>query len=116
MVRKDCTHLIKRLKNIPGIETVTLTTNGVLLFEYIEELKKAGVDGINISLDSVRPEIYQEITGRDELSKVLDGISESPALWNPHKSEWGFPGRQIQRGNGEGLWSWPGNGRWMCVS
>lgn len=85
LVRKDCTHLIKRLKNIPGIETVTLTTNGVLLFEYIEELKKAGVDGINISLDSVRPEVYQEITGRDELSKVLDGISESLRYGIPTK-------------------------------
>lgn len=77
LVRKGCTGLIRRLKEIPGIEQVTLTTNGVLLKEYAEELAQAGLDGINISLDSLDRERYRWITGRDELHKVLHGLEAS---------------------------------------
>ena len=52
LVRKGCAGLIRRLKEVPGIETVTLTTNGILLAEHLEALKEAGVDGINISMDA----------------------------------------------------------------
>ncbi len=74
LVRKGCVDLVKRLKAIPGIEQVTLTTNGVLLGEYADELAEAGLDGINISLDSMDAARYQWITGRDELSRVLQGV------------------------------------------
>lgn len=52
-------------KNISGITQVTMTTNGVLLQDNLEALKKAGLDGINISLDTLDREKYQEITGTD---------------------------------------------------
>ncbi|MBR1989065.1 MAG: radical SAM protein, partial [Firmicutes bacterium] len=52
LVRKNVTALIKDLKKIPGIETVTMTTNGLLLEENLPALADAGVDGINISLDT----------------------------------------------------------------
>ena len=74
LVRKDCDQLIRRLKKVSGIEKVTLTTNGQLLTEQIERLKAAGVDGINISLDTMNPAAYKELTGYDGLSKVLEGI------------------------------------------
>lgn len=74
LVRLGCCDLIGMIKNIPGIEQVTITTNGILLKDYISALMEAGIDGINISLDSLNPAVYQSITGFNELNRVLDGI------------------------------------------
>lgn len=76
LVRLGCAELIGKLKRIAGIEQVTLTTNGVLLGTYLEELLENGLDAVNISLDSLDRERYQQITGRDELSKVLESIEK----------------------------------------
>ena len=73
-VRKGCTGLIRSIKTIGGIEEVTATTNGQTLESYIDELKDIGIDGINISLDTLDPEKYRSITGRGELSKTLASI------------------------------------------
>ena len=59
LVRKDCTQLIRRLKRVPGIEKVTLTTNGVLLETYMDELLDAGLDAVNISLDTLDRALYK---------------------------------------------------------
>ncbi|MCR5147678.1 MAG: GTP 3',8-cyclase MoaA [Eubacterium sp.] len=74
LVRRDVSILIKNIKNINGIEKVTLTTNGILLADKLEELKEAGIDGINISLDTLDSKRYAEITGYSMLDKVLEGI------------------------------------------
>lgn len=74
LVRKDCTELVKGLKRISGIETVTLTTNGVLLSERFADLKNAGIDGINISLDTLDRQRYEKITGSDVLEQVLKAV------------------------------------------
>lgn len=74
LVRKGCPQLIGRLKAIPGIEAVTITTNGILLERYLLELKEAGVDGINVSLDTLDRDKYRELTGFDRLGEVLRGI------------------------------------------
>lgn len=74
LVRKNCPWLIRQLKALPGIEKVTLTTNGVLLSQYLPDLSDAGLDAINISLDTLSKERFEEITRRDELDKVLEGI------------------------------------------
>lgn len=74
LVRKGCTDLMRQLKALPGIEHVTLTTNGVLLEEHLPALIKLGVDGVNISLDTLDKEVYHCITGRDELPRVLSGL------------------------------------------
>lgn len=76
LVRLGCAQLIGTLKKIPGIEQVTLTTNGVLLGKYLDELVENGLDAVNISLDSLNTERYKQITGRDELSRVLDSIEK----------------------------------------
>ena len=76
LVRLGVSSLIQQIKIIPGIENVTLTTNGVLLRDKIEELVAAGLDGINISLDSIDAITFKEITGFDLLPKVLDGIEK----------------------------------------
>ena len=74
LVRKGCTNLIGMLTSLPGIEQVTLTTNGILLSNYVEELKRQGLHAVNVSLDTLRPDTYTKITGFPELSHVLDGI------------------------------------------
>lgn len=63
LVRKDCTQLILALKAQPGTEQVTLTTNGLLLPQALDALAGAGVDGINISLDTTDNVCYRQITG-----------------------------------------------------
>jgi cyclic pyranopterin phosphate synthase len=77
LVRLGVSALIRQIKDIPGIENVTLTTNGVLLEDKIDELAAAGIDGINISLDSIDAMAFKEITGFDLLSKVLGGIEKT---------------------------------------
>lgn len=85
LVRLGCCDLIKMLKDIKGIEKVTLTTNGVLLKRYLKELIDAGVDGINISLDTLDPLLYKKITGKQMLADVIDGIKEASQLSIPVK-------------------------------
>ena len=53
LVRKGCVDFMQRLKETDGVETVTLTTNGMFVKEHIEEFKHMGLDGINISLDTL---------------------------------------------------------------
>ncbi|MBU3112620.1 GTP 3',8-cyclase MoaA [Clostridium lacusfryxellense] len=77
LVRKNCIDIIKGIKNIPGIKEVTLTTNGVLLEENMPALKEAGIDGINVSLDSMDENTFKLITRRNQLSKVLLGIDKA---------------------------------------
>lgn len=74
LVRKDCAKLVKQLKAVPGIQNVTITTNGILLEKYLDELIEAGLDAINISLDTLDAQRYQEITGFDGLNQVLKSV------------------------------------------
>jgi len=85
LVRKDCVYLVKMLKQIPGIEKVTITTNGVLLGQYLDELAAAGIDGINISLDTTDRKRYQEITGSDRLEDVMESLKRAALLSVPVK-------------------------------
>ena len=74
LVRKDVDQLVAGLKAIPGIHKVTLTTNGILLARQLPALLNAGLDSVNISLDTLRPEVFQRITARDEFSHVMEGL------------------------------------------
>lgn len=77
LVRLGCADLVKRLKEIPGIEQVTMTTNGILLKQNLPALKEAGIDAINVSLDTLKPEVFRMITGSDRLQEVKAGIEAS---------------------------------------
>ena len=66
--------LAGEIKKIPGIRKVTVTTNGTLLKEQMERLAAAGVDGINVSLDTLDRECFRRITRRDLLEKAVEGI------------------------------------------
>jgi cyclic pyranopterin phosphate synthase len=74
LVRKNLPHLIRNLTVIPGITDLALTTNAVLLPEKAEELYQAGLRRINIHLDTLDRERFIQITRRDELDRVLEGI------------------------------------------
>ncbi|MFA4842860.1 MAG: GTP 3',8-cyclase MoaA [Candidatus Omnitrophota bacterium] len=74
LVRKGLPLLIERLKGIPGINEVGLTTNGVYLVNYAHYLRNVGLDMINVSLDTLIPERFKKITRGGDLKSVLDGI------------------------------------------
>ena len=76
-VRPRMPQLVEKLKNMPGIEKVTLTTNGVLLKDQMSDFARAGLDGLNISLDTLDEACSRRITRRHELGRTLEGISEA---------------------------------------
>lgn len=80
LVRRDALTLMRRLKEIEGIEEVTLTTNGYLLKRYIDELVEIGIDGVNISLDARDPALFSKITRGFDVNKVIDAIAGCVAV------------------------------------
>lgn len=74
LVRRGCVSLMREIHAQKGVEQVTLTTNGVLLEKNAAAIADAGIDGVNVSLDTTKPAVFREITGFDELSRVLAGI------------------------------------------
>ena len=74
LVRPRMPKLVEKLKKMPGIEKVTLTTNGVLLKDQMRDFARAGLDGLNISLDTLDTELFKKVARRDGLEKVFEGI------------------------------------------
>jgi cyclic pyranopterin phosphate synthase len=85
LVRRGAVDFIASLKQIEGIQAVTLTSNGVLLDQYLEQLAGAGLDGINISLDSLRDENFRRITRGDGLKNIRALLSRIASLPFPVK-------------------------------
>lgn len=77
LVRRDLPQLAARLVRVPGIREVSLTTNGYYLKEYASALKEAGIHRINISLDSLRPDRFEQITKNNSFDRVMEGIEEA---------------------------------------
>ena len=75
LVRRDITRLVRGLKEIPGIETVALTTNGVLLGTMMDELLDAGLDAVNLSLDTLDGGTFFSITRRPMFGAVMEAIT-----------------------------------------
>ena len=75
LVRRGIVELCRRLRAIADLEELCLTTNGSLLRELAAPLREAGVDRLNISLDTLRPERFAQMTRRGALAEVLDGLS-----------------------------------------
>jgi cyclic pyranopterin phosphate synthase len=80
LVRRDLPILIERLAAIPGIRDLALTTNGVLLPELAEPLYKAGLRRLNVHIDTLDRARFLEITRRDDLGKVMDGLAAAKEL------------------------------------
>ena len=77
LIRRGVCELIREINGIKGIDSITLTTNGYRLQEFLQELKEAGVTGINVSLDTLDEERFQKITRHEGLEAVLGGIHEA---------------------------------------
>src|SRR6185295_2164692 len=86
LVRRSLPTLVGQLRRIEGLRSLSLTTNGALLGEQAAPLKAAGLDRINVSLDTLQPERFRKITQRGELQPVLDGLAAAKAVgMNPIK-------------------------------
>jgi cyclic pyranopterin phosphate synthase len=85
LVRKGICSLVSLLKKIKGLEILGMTTNGHFLSSHAAELKKAGLDSINISLDTLNAERYAELTRGGDLSRVLEGIEAAGSQGFPLK-------------------------------
>lgn len=73
-IRKDLEEIIKQLKEIQGLESVSITTNGLVLTRQLVKFQRAGLDGLNISLDTLKPVKYEKITRRKGWERVVAGI------------------------------------------
>ena len=73
LVRKDIVEIVEKIASL-DFQDISLTTNGVLLGKYAEDLKKAGLDRVNVSLDTLNPETYKKVTSMDYLKEAIDGI------------------------------------------
>ena len=101
LVRKECVELVQKIKAVPGTASVGITTNGVRLASCARDLKAAGCDSVNVSLDTVDAAEFAAITGRDALEQVKQGICRFfrlrlqgvthytlPARWCAKRSLW----------------------------
>jgi GTP 3',8-cyclase len=79
LVRKDLLEIVRRLKALPGLENLALSTNGTELARLAPALREAGVDRVNISVDSLDPERFREITRRGDLAEVWRGVEAALA-------------------------------------
>ncbi len=81
LVRREIVSLTERLAALKsvGLEELCMTTNGILLPEFAASLREAGLDRLNISLDSLRPDRFRTLTRGGELNRVLDGIAAAEA-------------------------------------
>lgn len=79
-LRKDLTEIIQTVKSIEGIQTVALTTNGYNLESKIEQWHDAGLDALNVSIDSLKADTFRLITGSNKHQSILDGIDKAIKL------------------------------------
>jgi GTP 3',8-cyclase len=77
LVRRGCVEFLAALKRIDGLQDISLTTNGILLEEFAQTIHDAGIDRINISLDSLNKDKYFHITNGGDLDAVLRGIARA---------------------------------------
>lgn len=79
LVRPGVIEFVRTLAGFAGITDLTLSTNGILLTEHAAALKAAGLQRVNVSLDSLRPAVFRAISGRDDLGRVVAGIAAARA-------------------------------------
>ena len=77
LVRRDVPDLVRQLRQIEGLRSLSLTTNGILLKQQAGALAEAGLNRINVSLDSLVREKFAQLTRRDQLGRVLEGLEEA---------------------------------------
>ena len=87
LARAGLSSLVGLLNDVEGIDDLSITTNGILLSKYSQELKDAGLNRVNVSLDSLKPDKFEQITRIGKLEEVLEGIEAARAVGlNPLKT------------------------------
>lgn len=79
LVRKNVSGLVRRLGRVPGLDQLALTTNGSQLYRLADELHDAGINRVNISLDSLKPRRFRSLTRHGDLHQVIAGIDAAVA-------------------------------------
>lgn len=79
-LRKDLTDIISLIRKNPGVKHIAMTTNGYSLEKHVQQWAEAGLDSLNISIDSLDPRLFTAITGHDHLAQILAGIEKAIAL------------------------------------
>lgn len=77
LVRHGIVDLVRMIRQVDGIEEITITTNGFLLGKYAKDLKEAGLTRVNISLDTLNPDLFQKITRKGDITTIWKGIEEA---------------------------------------
>lgn len=99
LVRKGCADLVGMISHVPGVRAVTMTTNGILLKENLPSLLEHGLTGVNISLDTLKRGVFEQITGSDRLPEVLESIDAALSSGIPVRIN-----TVLQRGINEEEW------------
>ncbi len=79
LVRKDIVDLVGMIAQVPGVKDIAMTTNGILLEKFAKPLSEAGLHRVNISLDTVNPDKFREVTRGGDIQKVFRGIEAAKA-------------------------------------
>ncbi|WP_394202754.1 GTP 3',8-cyclase MoaA [Shewanella waksmanii] len=79
LVRTDCDQLVKLLGALPGLQELSMTTNGSRLTRFADEMKQSGLSRLNISLDTLKPELFTQLTRNGKLERVIAGIDAAKA-------------------------------------
>lgn len=77
LIRGDVVEVVERIASLPGIQDVSMTTNGYYLAECAEKLRGAGMDRVNVSLDTLKPKTFKWLTGSSSHARVLRGIESA---------------------------------------
>jgi cyclic pyranopterin phosphate synthase len=77
LLRRDIQEIVSRISAVPGIQDLSMTTNGVLLGEHARSLREAGLHRVNVSLDTLRPEVFSWISRGGDLARVREGIERA---------------------------------------
>lgn len=80
LVRSRIDELVRQLAAVPGIDDIAVTTNGLLLAEQAEPLRRAGLHRLNVSLDSLREDVFEKLARRSGLDRVLAGLAAAKAV------------------------------------
>ena len=85
LVKRGIVNLVRMIASIDGLEHLAMTTNGTLLARYARDLKEAGLDSINVSLDTLDPDRYRELTRGGRIDDAREGIAAAIAAGFPVK-------------------------------
>ena len=80
LVRRNFREIVENINNISGIEEINITTNGIRLKEELEFLSNKKIQSLNISLDTLKADLYKDITGGGDINKVLNSIHKAISL------------------------------------